>query len=129
MNENKFSIGKTDSKQITEKLFAMSEEIRYVAVYCNGKLDSTAKPNLEGASSSESDKYEEIIVNPTLLTLLRQRGEIDCGGVEYVIIRYGNFIQTVHPLPGGHISIAFQPDSNYGRFLPEIRKLVTAELY
>lgn len=127
--KKKSNKGKTSSKRITEQLFAMSKEIRYVAVYQNGKLDATSRPNLDGASSSESDKYEEIIVNPTLLTLVRQRGEIDCGGMEYVIIRYGNFNQFIHPLPGGHISIAFQPNSNYGRFLPEIRKLLKAELY
>lgn len=129
MSENRFSIGKTDSGRITEQLFAMSDEIRYVAVYHHGKLDATSKPNLEGASSSESDKYEEIIVNPTLLTLLRQRGEIDCGGVEYVIIQYGNFIQCIHPVPGGHVSVAFQLKSDYSRFQPEIRKLLKAELY
>ncbi|MBI3788017.1 MAG: hypothetical protein HY276_07155 [Ignavibacteriales bacterium] len=129
MSGNKLNINNPDSGKITEKLFAMTDKIRYVAVYRNGVLEATSRPNLDGASSSESDKYEEIIVNPTLLTLLRQRGEIDCGGVEYVIIRYGNFYQCIHPLPGGHISIAFQPESNYNHFLPEIQKLLKAEFY
>lgn len=129
MRERKNNKGKTQSERITKLMFGLSEEIRYVAVYHHGKLDATSKPNLEGASSSESDKYEEIIVNPTLLTLLRQRGEIDCGGVEYVIIQYGNFIQCIHPVPGGHVSVAFQLKSDYSRFQPEIRKLLKAELY
>lgn len=38
------------------------------------------RPDLADASSSESDRYEELLVNPTLITLARQRGEIDCGG-------------------------------------------------
>jgi hypothetical protein len=35
---------------------------------------------LTGASSSESDRCEELLVNSTLLTLTHQSGEIDCGG-------------------------------------------------
>jgi len=39
-----------------EAIFGLSESIRYVAVYKNGDLQSQAKANMEGASSSESDK-------------------------------------------------------------------------
>ena len=42
-------------------------------------------------------RYEELLVNPTLLELTRQRGNIDCGGLEYLVIRYGNFFQLVLP--------------------------------
>ena len=42
------------------------------------------------ASGLESDRYEELLVNPTLLTLATQRGNIDCGGLKYLIVRYGN---------------------------------------
>ncbi len=50
-------------------------------------------------------------MNPTLLMLTRQRGDIDCGGLRYVIVRYGNFAQVVVPRPdGGHVSIAVEPD-------------------
>jgi hypothetical protein len=73
---------------LKEKIFAISKSIRYVAIYSNNKLISSQRPELENASSSESDKYEELIVNPTLLKLITQRGNIDCGGMNYVIIRY-----------------------------------------
>lgn len=113
--------------RLTKTVFALSKDIRYVAVYQHGRLESVARPDLAGASSWESDKYEEIIVNPTLITLLQQRGEIDCGGMRYVIIRYGNFTQFVHPVRGGHISVAFEPDSNYSRVLPSIQRLLGSE--
>jgi hypothetical protein len=52
-------------------------------------------------------------VNPALLLLARQRGGIDCGGLRYVIVRYGNFAQVVVPHPGaGHVSVAVQPDAD-----------------
>ena len=110
------------AKRISEKVFSISTDIRSVAVYLHGKLATVSRPILSGASWWDSDKYEELIVNPTLLTLLRQRGDIDCGGIQYIIIRYGNFVQFVHPVIGGHISVGFEPNTDYGRFLPGIIK-------
>ena len=39
-----------------------SDAVRYVAVYLDGKLESATKTETEGASSSESDRYEELLV-------------------------------------------------------------------
>ena len=41
-----------------EKTFQISTDIRYVAIYRDGKLETQTKDDTEGASSSESDKYE-----------------------------------------------------------------------
>jgi hypothetical protein len=95
-------------EDLIERIFAVSSDIRYVAVYRHGQLRSSQRPGLAQASASESDKYEELIVNPTLLTLTRQRGEIDCGGLEFVLIRYGSFYELVLPLPGGHLSVGIE---------------------
>jgi hypothetical protein len=51
-------------------------------------------------------------VNPTLLTLATQRGNIDCGGLRYLIVGYGHFHQLVVPSPAGHVSIAFELGAN-----------------
>ena len=59
---------------------------------------------MAGASSSGSDRYEELLANPAVLTLLSQRGEIDCGGLRYVLVRYGNFFQLVTRIPRAGIS-------------------------
>lgn len=115
------------AERITRRVFALSDDIRYVAMYRNGKLESISKPDSEGASSWESDKYEEIIVNPTLVTLLGQRASIDCGGVLYIVIQYGNFTQVVHPIRGGHLSVAFESGSDYQEALPAITRLVERE--
>jgi hypothetical protein len=53
-----------------------------------------------------------LIVNPTLLKLTTQRGNIDCGGLQYVVIRYGNFFVLLFPVEGGHINFGFEPDVN-----------------
>ena len=95
-----------------EAIFSLSENIRYVAVYREGKLDSSVKQGLVGASSTGSDKYEELIVNPAILTLVKQRGDIDCGGANFVLIRYGNFYQFVAPIKNGHISVCIEPHAD-----------------
>ncbi len=94
-----------------DAVFAVSHAVRYVAVYRNGSLASRQRPGIAGASAGESDKYEELIVNPTLITLLRQRGEIDCGGLDYALIRYGNFFELVVPLRDGHLSVGIEPNA------------------
>lgn len=64
------------------------------------------------ASDAETDKYEELLVNPTLLKLTSQRGNLDCGGLDYLIIRYGNFFQFVLPMTWGHLSVCFEAASD-----------------
>ncbi len=94
------------------RIFDISPLVRYVALYRNGGLDSSVRPGLANTSSSESDKFEELIVNPVLLTLVRQRGNIDCGGALYVLVRYGNFYEYVQAVDGGHISVGLETGAN-----------------
>jgi hypothetical protein len=95
-------------KDVHERLFALSPDIRYVALEAGGRADLRSRPGLENASSAESDRYEELLVNPTLLTLARRRGDIDCGGLRYLVVGYGNFHQLVIPTVAGHVSVAVE---------------------
>ena len=95
-----------------DRVFAVSSDIRYVALYWNGALELHQRPGLENASSSESDKYEELIVNPTLLKCATQRGDIDCGGCRGLVVAYGNFLELVLPIHSGHLSVGFENRSN-----------------
>jgi hypothetical protein len=108
-------------EDLIERVFALSSDIRYVATYLNGRLRSSQRPGLSRASASESDKYEELIVNPTLLTLTRQRGDIDCGGMEFVLVRYGSFYELVLPLPGGHLSVGIEPHADPLQLAPRLQ--------
>jgi hypothetical protein len=113
-------------ESFARRCFDLGREVRYVAVYRSGALRLIERPGLANASAAESDRYEELIVNPTLLTLTRQRGDIDCGGLDYVIIRYGNFVQTVHPVPDGHVSVAFETDADVPPLVARARELIAA---
>lgn len=105
---------------LLDDVFAVSPAIRYVAVYVNGRLESRARENLANASASESDKYEELIVNPTLLKLVQQRGDIDCGGAEWVVIRYGHFFEWVRAVAGGHLSVGIELTARPIELMPGI---------
>src|SRR5262245_21128552 len=100
------------AERIIDEAMALGSPIRYVAVYVNGELISKERSGVSGSSASESDKYEELIVNPALLKLTTQRGNIDCGGLHYIIIRYGNFFVLLFPVTGGHVNFGFETSVN-----------------
>ena len=94
--------------EIIDDLFNTFSDIRYVAIYTDNEFLYKQKQEITESSSSNSDKYEELLVNPTLLTIARQRGNIDCGGLRFLIVGYGNFYQLVKEIKGGHISICLE---------------------
>ena len=110
--------------RLVERCFAASAAVRYVAVYRRGELRMSQRPGLAGASAGETDRYEELLVNPTLLTLARQRGEIDCGGLTYLLIRYGNFYTIVHPLRQGHVNAGFELDADLDTVIEALRHAI-----
>jgi hypothetical protein len=114
-------------EELIKAILSISEGIRYVAIYKDGKLFSSSKGSLQNASSSESDKYEELIVNPTLLKLVTQRGNIDCGGAEFVLIRYGYFFEFVKPAPMGHVSVGIQLEENPLKLIPLIEDVISKQ--
>jgi hypothetical protein len=96
------------ARGLIHTLFDASPSIRYVALYQAGRLVSEQRGRVTGASASESDRYEELLVNPGLLTLAKQRGDIDCGGLRFLIVAYGNFFQLVRAYEEGHLSVCLE---------------------
>jgi hypothetical protein len=119
--------GTSMHEDLIDDLFALTPDVRYVAFGRDQEVNSREREELAARSSSESDRYEELLVNPALLTLARQRGEIDCGGLRFLLVGYGNFHQVVIPLIEGHLSIGFEPDSNPLEHLPRVFELITEE--
>jgi hypothetical protein len=113
-----------DKEKLIKDTFEISVDIRYIAVYDNDDLVIKQRSDINNASSGESDKYEELLVNPVLIKLASQRGNIDCGGLEYFIIRYGNFFVLLFPLGNGHVNIGIEPDSNPFSFIEPINTLL-----
>jgi hypothetical protein len=95
-----------------DAIFALGPQVRYVAFGSGQEVDKRERADIRDASSSESDFYEELLVNPTLLALARQRGELDCGGLRYLIVAYGSFNVVVMPLNGGHVTVGVALDAD-----------------
>ena len=113
-----------DAALIKERVFGLAPEVRYLAIYRNGELELFQRESLSGASTSESDTYEELLVNPALLTLAGQRGDIDCGGLDFLIVGYGNFYQLVLKVPHGHLSVAVERSADPIPFIERIRAVL-----
>lgn len=118
-----------NAEVIIQKLFDYSPAIRYVALYQDHRLVYKQRgENLEGASDHETDRYEELLVNPTLLTLAGQRGNIDCGGLDHIIIFYGNFNQLIRKIPKGHLSICLDQKADLNTLPRQIFDFIEREV-
>jgi len=113
-----------DKEKLFNEAFEMSEDLRYIALYDNDDLSMKQRSDISNVSSNESDKYEELLVNPVLIKLASQRGNIDCGGLEYFIIRYGNFFVLLFPCKNGHVNIGIEPDKNPFLFIESLNTLL-----
>ncbi|RHX87280.1 hypothetical protein [Leptospira stimsonii] len=109
-----------DPEKIIQFTFSKGEEVRYVAIRWNGVITKKQRSGVENSSSSDSDFYEEQIVNPALLLLAKQRGDIDCGGLDHLVVSYGNFFQIVAHLASGHISICIEKYASPDEFSKRI---------
>ena len=93
---------------VLEEILELDGRIRYVAFGERQRVGIRERAGLSNASATASDRFEELLVNPALVTLARQRGEIDCGGLRHIVVAYGNFVQLVIPTVAGHVSIALE---------------------
>ena len=105
---------------VADAFFALSPLVRYVALL-RGNVDGWGSTRTLAASASETDRYEELLVNPAVLTLLRRRGELDCGGLDHVWIRYGNFWTGLFPLGDGHLNVGLEPSAVPTELVGQIR--------
>lgn len=109
---------------LRDAIFAIGPEIRYVAVGEGQRVETAQREGIADASEASSDFFEELLVNPTLLTLARQRGDLDCGGLRHLIVGYGNFNQVVVPTPTGHVSVCVERDADAEAVAREVARLV-----
>jgi hypothetical protein len=59
-------VGSDGAGSLIEAIFGLSPSVRYVAVRRGRDVVLREREGLGEASSSESDRYEELLVNPTL---------------------------------------------------------------
>jgi hypothetical protein len=109
---------------LREAIFGLGPHIRYVAFGDGQRVETAQRDGIADASEGGSDFFEELLVNPTLLTLARQRGDLDCGGLRHVIVGYGNFDQVVVPAPSGHVSVCIERDADADAVARQVAELL-----
>lgn len=93
-------------EKLSAHLFRLEPRIRYVAVNQNGQIvEMEQSPSHPTLNPHDTDRIEELIVNPIVLEIAARRGNLDMDGVRYVVIRYGTQFQVLMPYRDGHISI------------------------
>ena len=109
--------------RLAPQLFAVDPRIRYVAVNRSGSIvemeQAAAWPT---TNAPETDRMEELIVNPVVLEAVRRRGNLDLGGVRHVTIRYGALYQVIVPIEDGHVSVGVDPSGDVERHRGENRE-------
>ena len=94
---------------LAPRLFAADPNVRYVAVNEAGRItEMEQRKEWSSLNATESDRMEELVVNPIVLEAVTRRGNLDLNGVRAVIIRYGLLDEIVLPHPSGHVSIGVQ---------------------
>jgi hypothetical protein len=114
-----------DRTRLRDAIFELGPHVRYVAFGSGQDVDLLQREGLANASDAGSDFYEELLVNPTLLTLARQRGELDCGGLRWIVIGYGSFDEVVVPTADGHVSVGIELGADPAAVADQVDALVT----
>jgi len=97
------------SAPIAARLFAADPCVRYVAVNQGGRItEMEQRREWSSLNATESDRLEELVVNPIVLEAVTRRGNLDLEGVRAVIVRYGLLDQVVLPYGSGHVSVGVQ---------------------
>lgn len=112
---------------LRDAIFGIGPHIRYVAFADGQHVETTEQEGVAQASDPGSDFFEELLVNPALLTLACQRGELDCGGLRHVIVGYGNFTQVVIPRESGHVSVCVELGADPTAVAREVCALCAAD--
>jgi len=101
------------NEKISAKLFDLDPNIRYVAINQRELIvEMEQNPKRPSLNPTETDRMEELIVNPTILELARRRGNLDMDGMRYVVIRYGTMYELIFPFKEGHLSIGVELNAN-----------------
>jgi len=101
---------------LAPRLFAADPNVRYVAVNQNGRItEMEQRAAWSSLNPSETDRLEELVVNPIVLEAASRRGNIDLDGVRAVIIRYGLLDQVILPFGSGHVSVGVQQGADVVR--------------
>ena len=116
-------------EKIASRLFELDPDIRYVAVNQRGRIvEMEQNPKLPSNNPHDTDRMEELLVNPTVLELAKRRGDLDLDGIRFVVIRYGPQYQLLFPYREGHISVGVELKANVTDVASRVAEMLSLPL-
>lgn len=115
--------GSERASQLVSEIFALGG-IGYVALCSGQEVLLRTAPGMVSTTTEETNFYEELLVNPTLLKLASQRANLDCEGLRYIAIGYGGFVQLIMPMKDGHVSMGISRKANAGELAARVQALL-----
>lgn len=111
------------AQRLVSAIFEL-DAIGYVALSSGQEVVMRPAPGLVSTTTEESNFYEELLVNPTLLKLASQRGNLDCEGLRYIAIGYDKFVQLIMLMKDGHVSIGISRKANVGKLAARVQTIL-----
>lgn len=99
-------------ENLLDAILELSPIIRYAALHLGGGEPLLRERAGASPTSAEGERWDELVVNPTLIELASRRGEVDYGGLDYLAVHYRRCTNLVIPLDGGHLSVLVDPDAD-----------------
>ena len=115
--------GTERANRLVAELFELGG-IGYVALNVGQDVLLRSAPGMQSTTTEETNFYEELLVNPTLLKLASQRANLDCEGLRYVAIGYGRFIQLILLMKDGHVSLGVSRKTNPGELAARVQAVL-----
>ena len=112
-------------EKLLDAILELSPAIRYAALHVGGG-EPLLRERVGTSGAAESERWDELVVNPTLIELATRRGDVDCDGLDYLVVRYRRFFNLVLPLDGGHLSVLVDPDADPLPLVRPIREIAQA---
>jgi hypothetical protein len=111
------------AQEVITKIFKLGG-IGYVAMCYGQEVLLREAPGIVSRTTAETNFYEELLVNPTLLKLASQRADLDCGGLNYIAVGYGDFVQLIMLTKDGHISMGISRKTHAGELATRVKSVL-----
>ncbi len=112
------------AEELLDAILELGPTVKAAAVYPgSGEPVFRLRTGADQRSAVGGEYWEEAVVNPTLLDLVRRCGAARHEGLEHLIIRYADCWLLLIPFDKGHASITFQPSADPIPVIASIRSL------
>lgn len=99
-------------ERLLDAILELSPAVRYASIHLGGGEPLLRERQGTRGPSADSERWDELVVNPVLIELARRRGNVDCGGLAQLVVTYGRFHNLVIPLDGGHLSVVLDLEAD-----------------